>query len=123
MKKIIVVDDDNINLLMFDSLLSDKYTVEFAVSGQQCLACVNQFIPDLIIMDYQMPGLTGIETVQKLRLTASLENVPIIICSANSVNELQGAMKSLGLVFFLPKPIDVEQLYDYVDRCLSDSPN
>jgi two-component system response regulator (stage 0 sporulation protein F) len=81
MEKILVVDDEeNIRLLYQEELEEEGYTVDVAAHGQEALDKLVTFNPDLITLDIKMPGMDGVETLQRIREVK--RNVPIILCSA-----------------------------------------
>jgi DNA-binding response OmpR family regulator len=81
MEKILVVDDEeNIRLLYQEELEEEGYTVEVAAHGQEALNKLKTFRPDLITLDIRMPGMDGVETLQRIREVQ--RDVPVILCSA-----------------------------------------
>ena len=81
MKKILVVDDEeNIRLLYQEELEEDGYAVDVAAHGQEALEKLNTFKPDLVTLDIRMPGMDGVETLQKIREVQ--RDLPVILCSA-----------------------------------------
>jgi DNA-binding response OmpR family regulator len=114
MEKILVVDDEeNIRLLYQEELEEEGYTVEVAAHGQEALDKLKTFRPDLITLDIRMPGMDGVETLQRIREVQ--RDVPVILCSAygeykqdlttwasdayviktSDLTELKGAIKTL----------------------------
>jgi two-component system, response regulator, stage 0 sporulation protein F len=81
MKKILLVDDeDSIHLLYREELEEEGYEIHSALSGEEALAQMKVIMPDLVILDINMPGLNGIDTLRKLKeMNPSL---PVILCSA-----------------------------------------
>ncbi len=81
MKKILVVDDEeNIRLLYKEELNDEGYQVEVAASAEEALEKIHSEKPDIITLDIKMPGMDGIELLDKLKKDNS--NIPIILCSA-----------------------------------------
>lgn len=81
MEKILVVDDEeNIRLLYQEELEEEGYTVDVAAHGREALDKLGTFNPDLITLDIKMPGMDGVETLQRIREVK--RNVPVILCSA-----------------------------------------
>ena len=84
-KRVLVVDDSEDNLLLMELLLrSEGYTVDSASSGIEGLKKVYKRHPDLIILDLMMPGISGLEVIQRLKSKCHLSSIPIILLTANS---------------------------------------
>jgi len=81
MKKILVVDDEeSIRFLYKEELEEEGFIVEVAKNGEEALEKLPLFKPDLITLDIKMPGMSGIETLKRIR--ESERKLPIIMCSA-----------------------------------------
>ncbi len=106
--KILVVDDDPENLEVVIDLLSDKSEeIYYASSGVKALELARETQPDVILMDWQMPGLSGIETIRELKKETLTATIPIIVTTGVMLSSvhLKEALES-GAVDFLPKPLD-----------------
>lgn len=78
---ILVVDDEeNIRWLYKEELEEEGYVINAASSGEEALAMLPEIKPDLVVMDIKMPGLSGVETLIKMKETD--KNLPVILCSA-----------------------------------------
>ena len=78
---IMVVDDEeNIRWLYKEELEEEGYKIEAAASGEEALEILPQINPDLIVMDIKMPGISGVETLVKIKEID--KNIPVILCSA-----------------------------------------
>lgn len=108
---VLVVDDiiDNINLLTFE-LEDDSFIVETAVSGQDCLDTAFLHPPDIILLDIRMPGISGIETLSKLKEQAITADIPVIMVSANNEETNVVQALDLGAHDFVSKPIEYKIL-------------
>ena len=109
MKHILVVDDEeNILTLFQDELTEAGYRVSLAGSGPAALAQIEHETPDLVILDIRMPGMHGIEVLEKLR--QKHKDLPVIMCTA-----LQGMRDDFSVLEgnvagYLTKPIDLDEL-------------
>jgi len=109
MKHILLVDDeDNILVLFEDELTEAGYRVTTAGSGPEALRLLEQDVPDLVILDIRMPGMHGVEVLEKIR--EKHEDLPIIMCTA-----LQGMRDDFTVVEskvsgYLTKPVDLDEL-------------
>lgn len=107
-KKILVTDDDRLNIaLMRDMLGSRSYRFLEAHNGLECLDIALKELPDLIILDWQMPHMDGIEALRHLKSNPETEQIPVLMVTGimNSSENLMHAMDE-GAVDFLRKPFD-----------------
>jgi len=109
--KILVADDEPINLELMESILSRLgYGVLLASDGNQALSLALDRMPDLILLDIMMPGLDGFEVTRKLKENDRTKIIPIVIVSGKS--EVRDRVKALeaGADDFLNKPVDPTEL-------------
>jgi DNA-binding response OmpR family regulator len=110
---ILVVDDDQPILLLMRSLLKEfGFEAVTAENGNQALAAARERRPALVLVDKNMPGMTGAETIQSLREEPGFERLPILILSGEPVSrsELEG-LRANGAVL---KPFDVTALVEKI---------
>ena len=114
-----IVDDAKLSRELLKRIINktDFATVEFESSnGSEALDMVKNHNPDLILMDLVMPGLSGIQTIQKL---AEINNlIPIIAISAIEEEELIFKAMKIGAKEFIPKPFDEENIIDTLRKVL-----
>lgn len=116
---IIYVDDDPANRLIMEDLIVDRgYRCILFETGQQCLDGAEQHHPDIILMDVMMPGMTGLETCEKLRHIESLQDVPVIFLSSN--NELEDRLKgyTAGGDDYIGKPFESVEVLAKIDSSI-----
>ena len=78
--KVLLVDDDEVNLLLTGVALSERgFQITQAPSGEQALAQLKEWTPDIVVLDAQMPGLDGFDTCRRLRELPGLEHVPVLM--------------------------------------------
>lgn len=118
---ILVVDDDrNICKMIEINLRKEKeYVVETANSGEACLKMLREVSPDLILLDIQMPGIDGIETLKQIRDEES--RVPVIMMSAHGTIEKAVKSMKLGAYDFITKPFAGDRLLITVRNALTTS--
>jgi two-component system sensor histidine kinase ChiS len=111
--KILVVDDEPINLQVFANLLKlQQYDVIITASGREALAILEQGVkPDLVLLDVMMPMMTGYETTRIIRQRYSADQLPIILVSAE--NQIEAIVVGLeaGANDYLTKPIAKDELF------------
>ncbi|PMZ73402.1 response regulator [Pseudomonas sp. FW305-70] len=103
---VLVVDDTPDNLMLMTDLLKDRYRVKAANSGETALRVLqNNPLPDLILLDIMMPGLSGHDVARLLQQDPRTRQIPIIFLTAlaSMENEIQGL--ELGAVDYITKPI------------------
>ena len=121
-KRILIVDDEpDIRLSLRMLLEFHGYRCEEARNGKDALhlICIQHF--DLIITDYQMPHLNGIELVKKLNANLSHESIPVIIISGSLEKFLHDQALELGVQAILVKPYVGEKVLSVVNGTLNDS--
>lgn len=117
MAKILVVDDDEpIRLVLRLYLSKDGHTIETAADGMDALEKVPQFRPELILLDVNMPKMSGFEVVKRLKEDPATRNIPIFIMTALSqeVNIKRGY--KLGVDEYITKPSNIEHLKLRINR-------
>jgi two-component system response regulator (stage 0 sporulation protein F) len=119
MKKILVGDDEVSIRLLYEQVLSgDGHTVITARDGREAYEKFLTEKPDLVILDVKMPGMHGIEVLERIRETGS--DVPIILSTAYQQMESNAAVSTARVACFLSKPIDIARLRAEVRRVLEE---
>jgi two-component system, sensor histidine kinase and response regulator len=117
---ILIVDDNPQNLQVLGKQLQEKkYEIEFAVNGPAALDWLNIKKFDLILLDINMPGMSGFEVCKKIRLNPELNNVPIIFLSADTDRESILRGFEMGAQDYITKPFDSRELIVRVKTHLS----
>ncbi|MFM4994965.1 HD-GYP domain-containing protein [Aeromonas sanarellii] len=113
---ILVVDDTPDNLMLMAELLKDKYRVKLANHGEKALRILaGDPLPDLILLDIMMPGLSGLQVAEQLQQDARTRHIPIIFLTSMAAveSELQGL--ALGAVDYITKPISPSRVLARVE--------
>ncbi|MEM7591423.1 MAG: hybrid sensor histidine kinase/response regulator [Cyanobacteria bacterium P01_A01_bin.83] len=109
--KILIVDDqlDNLRLLS-EILVGNGYEVRKAINGSTALMGIKSFVPDLILLDINMPGMNGYQVCQKLKSDRNYKQIPIIFLSAS--NEVMDKVKAfeVGGMDYITKPFQVPEV-------------
>lgn len=115
---VLLVDDEPMILKTFYSFLSDKYEVLAANSGKDALAIMETKIPDLVVLDYMMPGMTGGELLEQMRKAKwkPYVNVPVIFATAVVDQKVILQVMKLYPQGYITKPINKETLLGTVDK-------
>lgn len=104
MDKILVVDDEKINLMIVKRILGDMFEIETAASGEEALSKLKEFIPTLILLDIHMPGIDGYETIKTIKEMPSTSEIPVIFLSADDDADAEVRGFELGADDFIRKP-------------------
>ncbi|MCL2168910.1 MAG: response regulator [Defluviitaleaceae bacterium] len=109
-RTIFIVDDSKSNLVMASDALSVEYKVYTIDSGAKLFSMLNKIMPDLILLDVEMPEMNGFEVLSKLKADSRFENIPVIMLTALKSSEAELEGLSLGAVDFITKPFVSELL-------------
>ncbi|MGM0952803.1 MAG: HD-GYP domain-containing protein [Pseudomonadota bacterium] len=104
-KTLLLVDDEPANLQVLRNILSEHYRLLFAKNGDRALALARTEQPDLILLDVMMPGKSGYEVCQALKLDTTTRNIPVIFVTALSDVDDETHGFELGAVDYLTKPV------------------
>ena len=109
--KILIVDDEPFNLdLLEQELMEYNYVLERATDGVDALAKADSFAPDIILLDYMMPKMNGLEVVKALRQSERHKSVPVILLTAKASQEDKVAGLDAGADDYVTKPFDSFEL-------------
>jgi class 3 adenylate cyclase len=109
--KILIVDDEPFNLdLLEQELMEHDYNIERAVDGVDALEKTESFRPDLILLDYMMPKMSGLEVVKQLRNNDQHKGIPVILLTAKATQEDKIKGLDAGADDYVTKPFDSFEL-------------
>ncbi len=118
--EILVVEDSVVNQQIIRALLNEfKMSAVITEDGRKAVEYLEKQIPDLILMDLQMPGMNGFETARKIRADLRLEDVPIIAMTASADEDEQREIFASGMNAFFTKPIEVQELRHILQKWLT----
>src|SRR5262249_43196283 len=105
--KILIVDDEPFNLdLLEQELVDENYTIERARDGAEALEKVPSFQPDLILLDYMMPKMNGLEVLKHLKEDERHKGIPVILLTAKASQEDKVRGLDAGADDYVIKPFD-----------------
>jgi DNA-binding NtrC family response regulator len=116
-KRILVVDDDQGILDSFEVLLGDRYDLVKADNGYEALRILENDPPQLMFLDIKMPGIDGMDILK--RLQKDQKNVWVVVITAMSQEETEKEAKSLGVIDYLEKPLDILEVERIASNILS----
>ena len=115
LKKVLVYDDDVDILNICSMVLTMKgYQIKCIDNCYNLLRDIEDFLPQVIIMDNWLPGLGGVKAVQLIKSTEKFKTIPVIFFSANS--HADQLAKEAGAEYSLNKPFELEQLHQMIDH-------
>jgi two-component system cell cycle response regulator DivK len=118
---ILVVEDNAKNLkLVRDVLQFAGYEVVVAESGERGIELAAERVPDLVLMDLQLPGMDGTETLRQLRSHSETKDVPVVAVTAFAMRADRDRAFANGFDGFVEKPISVRALPGQVERFLTE---
>ncbi len=104
-KKILVVDDEPNNLQLLKQVLNEQYQLLFATNGVKAMEAAAKHLPDLILLDIMMPGISGYETCERLKANPLTKDIPVIFVTAMGEVEQETHGFDVGGVDYIQKPI------------------
>ena len=120
-KKVLIVDDNKINLKVASKLLEGyNFNITTADSGNACIELLKQSNSyDIILMDDMMPGMSGVETLHKIKEEYSNFTTPVIALTANAITGVREKYLNEGFNDYLAKPIDKGELNNLIAKYFS----
>lgn len=118
MKKILVADDEEAVRFVIKCALEDEgYEVITTEDGYDAINLIREEMPDLVILDMNMPQISGLEVTKMIRKEKITENIPIFI--STGVEDIKSEFNGLDIQYFIPKPYDVSILMEKIKKVLT----
>lgn len=109
--RILVVDDDLQNVNLIKSVLDEKYLVKTCINGLEALQLLPDFKPDVILLDWNMPVLNGLETLQAIKAKEETKHIQVIMITGYMTEQSDLLVAyNAGVIDFIRKPFDVLEL-------------
>jgi putative two-component system response regulator len=102
---ILVVDDDATNLRMLQEILKPLYKVYASPSAERAVAFLERFCPDMILLDVEMPVMSGYELIRRIKANPRLASIPVLFLTAQEGRDKEEQAFQLGAVDYILKPI------------------
>jgi two-component system cell cycle response regulator DivK len=119
MSLVLIVEDNEKNMKLARDVLQAKgYQTVEAVTGEEGVKLAKERKPDLVLMDIQLPGISGIEAFKQIRSDAKTKAIPVIALTASVTPTDRTAISAAGFDAFLGKPINLKEFIDTVKRLL-----
>lgn len=118
-KTVLIVEDNELNMKLFRDLLeAHGYNTLEARTGAEALKLAAENIPDLILMDIQLPEFSGLEVTQKIKSNEQLAEIPVIAVTAFAMKGDEERIRQGGCEDYIAKPISVVSFLEKVKRYL-----
>ncbi len=118
-KRIVAIDDDRNVLKLIKTILGETYDITPMANGMMAVNYFKNKTADLILLDYEMPIMSGAEVLKKLRENPHTQNTPIIFLTSVSDNAKVMEIMALGVSGYILKPINVDRLRGDIKKILS----
>ena len=113
--EVLVVEDNQQNFELVEFLLEDAgYTVRLARDAAELRSALTDHLPDLVLMDIQLPGVDGITLVEELRADPKTRKLPILAITAHAMRGDRERFLDAGCDGYIPKPIEVATFVDSI---------
>lgn len=122
-KRILVVDDNAMLLRNMKYLLEEKYEVAVAASGLQALTSIAKHKPDLVLLDYEMPGMNGVDTLTAIRGDEDMKDLPVIFLTAVADSDVVTEVARLKPQGYTLKPPVRAKLMEIIENVLLEAEN
>ena len=118
-QKIMIVEDNELNLRLFcDLLRAHGFEVEPVRDGREALDRAREFEPELVIMDIQMPHISGLELIEQMKQEEALAPVPVLAVTAYAAKGDEERIRDAGAEGYVSKPISVMKFVEAVRALL-----
>lgn len=118
-KKILIVDDEPINIQLVENILKDKdYDLVSADNGLDAMVMIKEEKPDLIVLDIMIPEINGYDICHQLRFNSEYDQIPILLYTCRD-QELMAEIGSRVNIDYIQKPIDERVFVEKVENLLS----
>lgn len=120
MKKILLAEDEEVlRMLIVDTIEDEGYQIHEAIDGKEALQKIEQEDYDLIILDYMMPQVTGLEVIVEIRKKPKKNDVKILMLSAKNQQSEQDKILAAGADYFMSKPFSPLSLLEKVEEIIN----
>jgi CheY-like chemotaxis protein len=117
---VLYVEDNLSNINLIEHIIVHRPHVKLvaAMQGRLGLDLAREHRPDLILLDLHLPDISGEDVLQGLRQVQELRDIPVIVISADATRGRIERLLSMGVLDYLPKPLDIKKFLQLLDSCL-----
>ena len=120
-RRIMVIDDDEFTLAMVESALKEDYDIRLISQGAEALTVAQEYYPNLIVVDLNMPNVDGYEILTQFKLHPFLSSIPILCLSGEKSLDVRKQVREMGAAGFLTKPINKKKFQSDIELLLQGS--
>ncbi len=122
-KRILIVEDNDLNLKLFRDLLNaNGYETVETKEGLEAIHLTRTLTPDLILMDIQLPEISGLEVTKRIKADETIAHIPIIAVTAFAMKDDEEKILRAGCQAYISKPISIGEFLISVRKFLNESP-
>jgi two-component system, cell cycle response regulator DivK len=119
---VLIVEDNPLNMKLFSAMIASQgYDVLQAIDGLQGLAMAQQQHPELVIMDVQLPGMSGLEVAHTLKADENTRDIQIIATTAFALSDNETKMRDSGCDAYMAKPIAITEFLELIESLMARS--
>ncbi len=120
-KMILIVEDNDLNLKLFRDLLNaNGYETQETKEGREAIGLTKTLMPDLILMDIQLPEISGLEVTERIKADSDIAHIPIIAVTAFAMKDDEEKILRAGCEAYISKPISISDFLGAVRRFLNE---
>ncbi len=118
-KKILIVEDNELNMKLFNDLLeAHGYGTVQTNDGRNVIDLARQHKPDLVLMDIQLPGISGLEVTRMIKADDELKHIPVLAVTAFAMKGDEEKIREGGCDDYIAKPISVPNFLETINKYL-----
>ena len=119
-KTILIVEDNELNMRLFNDILQvHGYETVQTLDGREAISLAREHHPDLILMDIQLPNISGLEVTKIIKADDDLKNIPVIAVTAFAMKDDEKKIQDAGCEGYISKPISIPKFMESINTFLS----
>lgn len=120
-KRILIVEDNDLNLKLFRDLLgANGYETVETREGLEAISLTRNMMPDLILMDIQLPEISGLDITKKIKADPHIQHIPVVAVTAFAMKDDEEKIMQAGCEAYLSKPIAIDQFLATIRHLLEE---
>ena len=119
-KTILIVEDNQLNMKLFNDILQvHGYETVQTLDGREAISLAREHYPDLILMNIQLPNISGLEVAKIIKADDDLKNIPVIAVTASAMKDDEKKIQDAGCEGYISKPISIPKFMETINTFLS----